>query len=413
MPSFLDETLRDVARRYRLPELAELAAASNDALAVAIERVRVEGAAAKPAFIDALAHLIRDALHHDPVFKAMLLRHRMPQVREYASLVAHAEQDRRAVVAAVNSIAHPARVERMASGPQRDALARLHAYASSSSWNELADDARLPAPALTRLQRVAELEADKDVRAYRALCEMSGPRAGTSAAVAQGAVSKERGAAGEASAARAIEALAHRMNLEAGTDVYRVVTSMRVPSAIPSSHERAKTEWDVALLQSAAGGAWNVCLLVEAKASPDAATTDFPRLLRGMELLAHAEAWTDYTFETQQGPVALRGASLRGLTTSNVLYCCDAPADSSPRLLNAASRMQLLSASASLEYAGNLADTRLLDPVWQELLESPRWRKVLHQYPMLREVRELMVHADDLLLALERGVKQSRSGNTP
>jgi len=131
-------------------------------------------------------------------------------------------------------------------------------------------------------------------------------------------------------------------------------------------------------------------------------------LLRGLQLLAHADSNTTYPFKTQQGIVPLRGESLRALPADGpgladtVLYCCDAPADPSPRLLNAASRMQLLSAPASIAFASQLAqglpaDIETLHPVWHSLLTSPQWAGVLNQYPQLHQVRALMVHTDDLL----------------
>ncbi|MFP3648383.1 3-deoxy-D-arabino-heptulosonate 7-phosphate synthase, partial [Paraburkholderia sp. SIMBA_054] len=90
-----------------------------------------------------------------------------------------------------------------------------------------------------------------------------------------------------------------------------------------------------------------------------------------------------------------RGASLSALRTDDaslaktVLYCCDAPAEASPRLLGAAARMQLLSAEASLVFANVLAtehdaDSSDLEPIWQQLLESPKWHALLYQYPTLR-----------------------------
>src|SRR5690606_432783 len=160
-----------------------------------------------------------------------------------------------------------------------------------------------------------------------------------------------------------------------------------------------------------------VLLLIEAKASVDAPTTDFPRLLRGLRLLSHADRDAVYSFETQQGTMRLRGASLCALRPDEagaqnnaklkrtVLYFCDAPAETAPRLLSPATRMQLLSARASLEFAGKLAlgqetGPQDLEPVWQELLESPRWLAVLQQYQALHQVHELMVHADDLMAAI-------------
>jgi hypothetical protein len=453
-PSLLDETLNAVARRYRVPASAGASAATIQAspataLVLAIEQARAAIAhgeapapATRDAFIDALARMIRDALRDesaDPVFQAALLRHRTAVIREYASLAAHAERDRRMIHASVNAIAHPAKQQRAAS-ERREALARLHACASSEAWSELDDIARrfidtremadeadesplqrglaqlLENPALQRLRRLDALASDERVRHYQSLWGRLGPRPGSSLAVARGLSAKQRGAAVEALATRALEALARRLNdAERAFASYRVVNSMRVPASIPASHERAKTEWDVVLLRQAKtpdqSVAWDVCLLVEAKASADSATTDFPRLLRGLELLAHAGKDSVYPFRTQQGTVYLSGASLGALRTDEaslartVLYCSDAPAETAPRLLSAASRMQLLSAQASLEFAGALVEGRDaaaidLEPVWHQLLTSSRWRAVLNQYATLRQVRELMVHAQDLQAAV-------------
>lgn len=454
-PHLLAETLRRVERRYRLPPLAtpsSLSASDTPAtkLAVAIEAARkaaasahVPDAALERLFVDALAQMIRHAMREeggDAMLQATVLRHREAQVREYAELAAGADQDRRTIHAAVNAIAHPAKLERQPPGAQRDALARLQATASSASWHDLMqelgtlsaspeitasptlarDIAKLAAqPALVHLLRLDALAADARVRQYRALLERNGPRPGSAQAIAQGTRSQQRGAAVEMLAMQALDALAQRLNeATPANPPYRVVTSMRVPSAIPGSHERAKTEWDAVLLERAPAQpdaedaeVWNIRLLVEAKASVDAATTDLPRLLRGLRLLAHADVDRVYAFETQQGSVKLSGASLHALSTEDaalrdaVLYCCDAPAETPPRLLGAASRMQLLSAHPSVGFANALAEHRTanahaLDTIWQALLESPHWHSVLHQYPMLVQVRDLMVHTDDLMAAI-------------
>ncbi|WP_175919724.1 3-deoxy-D-arabino-heptulosonate 7-phosphate synthase [Burkholderia pyrrocinia] len=452
LPALLDEVLRTVARRYRLPPLdsASLPAeAANPAanLAIAIEEARrlqsdghAPGTELQQRFIDALARMIRDAMDRqsgDPAFQAAVLRHDAPSVREYASLHAHAEQDRRALHSAVNAIAHPAKLERSAQAWQRDGLARLHAAATSASWADLhatlqqllvlpdmATDAAFAqdivklkdGAALERLLRLDALASDAHVRRYHALWVRQGPLEGSTIAVAQGVASQQRGAAVEALAAQVLDALAGRLDAVDERRTYRVVTSMRVPSSIPGRHDRAKTEWDAILLERTRGDepapAWNVRFLVEAKASADAATTDLPRLLRGLNLLAQADADTIYSFETHQGTVRVHGASLRALTTDDaalqreVLYCCDASADATPRLLGAASRMQLLSAQASLEYASALArqpdaDPRGLGVIWHALLTLPQWHAVLHQYPSLRQVRELMVAIDDLRAAID------------
>ncbi|MCA3782202.1 MAG: 3-deoxy-D-arabino-heptulosonate 7-phosphate synthase [Burkholderia sp.] len=452
LPALLDETLHAVVRRYRLPPLdgaSSLTDATNPATALAIvieaaRRMRADGhapgAELRQRFIDALAQMIRDAMDPssgDPSFQASVLRHDAPSVREYASLSAHAEQDRRALHSAVNAIAHPAKLERSALAWQRDGLARLHAAATAASWAglhaalaqllalpDMATDAAFEqdivklkdSPALERMLRLDALASDEDVRRYRALWVRQGPLEGSTVAVAQGVASQQRGAAVEALAAQALDALARRLDAVDEQRTYRVVTSMRVPSSIPGRHDRAKTEWDAILLERARdldpASAWNVRFLVEAKASADAATTDLPRLLRGLNLLAQADPDTDYAFETHQGTVRVQGASLRALTTDEaslqreVLYCCDASADATPRLLGAASRMQLLSAQASLEYASALAQQQDADPdrlgvVWHALLSLPQWHAVLHQYPSLRQVRELMVAIDDLRAAID------------
>jgi len=450
-PSLLDDKLRLAARRYRLPEMTAIpsqlsAARPATTLAITIELARramvcgeVPDAALKRLFIEALAHMVREAMRTefgDPAFQAMVLQHRRRQVREYASLSAHANQDRRSIHTAVNAIAHPAKLQRIPPGQQREELARLHASASSASWSDLTDTAGrlllipeivnepvlergltrlLGSPALERLRRLDALACDKLVLQYQSLRDQYGPRSGSPAAVAQGGTSQRRGAAVEGLAAQAVETLAQRLN-ESGRNQtpYRVVSSMRVPASISASHKHAKTEWDVVLLRQAktvgAIPTWDVCLLVEAKASVDATSTDLPTLLRGLQLLASADRTAVYPFKTRQGIVQLRGASLNALPTDGadlartVLYCCDAPAETTPRLLSAASRMQLLSTPACLEFASTQAkkqdaDYQGLESVWHRLLESPQWGAVLNQYATLRQVRELMVHTEDLLIA--------------
>ena len=463
----LENILCDVPRRYRLPQdvavsgIAVRHANPATALALVIEQVReatAHGATPdptlKPLFIDALAAMIAEAIRTDSgdrAYQAMVLRHRAPQVREFASLSAQADQDRRQIHAAVNAIAHPARQQRAPQAWQREALAQLHSSATSAhreahyaglhhtlqtllTMPELAaKDADfghaladlLDSPALACLCRLEALASEPLVQQYISLLDAYGPRPGTPAAVAQGRASQRRGAAVEALAVEALEVLAQRLNAaQENPQAYRVVSSMRVPASIPGKHERAKTEWDAVLLERLhaktldTAPVWNVRLLVEAKASVESATTDLPRLMRGLQLLAHAEENVVYTFETQQGPVQLNGASLRTQGTEEsgllkgVLYCCDAPAESTPRMLNAASRMQLLSAQASLEFAsaqwdGQRADPEMLDAVWQQLTQSPRWHAVLRQYATLRLVRELTVHPDDLMATIREATGRS------
>ncbi|WP_313697405.1 3-deoxy-D-arabino-heptulosonate 7-phosphate synthase [Achromobacter sp.] len=460
-PSLLDLTLRSIPRRYRVGPLPAARSGLEDsnpatALAIAIEQARValsEGAAPTPAcerlFVDALSRLILDALRErggDPAFQAMVLRHRSPLVREHASLSAHAQADRRAVRTSVDAFAHPGKRRGMPAGPLVHALASLHAAATAEDWAVLSENAQAllaapssvfaadPAmagpldrlmndPALARLRRMDALAADPLVQRYQTLWQRQGARPGTPQAAAQGLDARRRGIAVEALAEQAIAALAAQLAQRTG-EIYRVATSMRVPASIPGNADRAKTEWDVALLRQSGSDAsaplWDVCLLVEAKASTDAATTDLPRLLRGLRLLAHADVQTTYVFESHQGPVRLRGAALAALSVDDadlartILYVSDAPADAAPRLLNAAGRMQLLSAQESLDYASSVAagvapDASALAPVWQQLLASPRWSAVLNQFALLRQVRELMAHVNDVHAAITR-LDQDRVG---
>lgn len=451
-PPLLHDVLRAVPRRYRLPAFADASASTRHAgpattLAMVIEHARAavsRGEEPDPAlkrqFLAALARMIEEAMRAespDPAFQAAVLRHRAAQVREYASLHAHAAADRRRLHASVNAVAHPNKPRESTPAPLREAMAHLHATASASCWPALHDSARhllampeiasvpavrqavqglVDAPALARLRRLDALSSDPLVRQYLTLWQQHGPRAGTATAAAQGVASRHRGNAAEESAAQALRSLALRLDqAEGATASYRVVTSMRVPSSLPASHERAKTEWDVVLLRRAGtiegAPAWDVCLLVEVKASVDAATGDLPRLLRGLRLLSHAETHAHYPFQTAQGPVCLRGASLRALgadearLAGTVLYCCDSADEAAPRLLGAAGRMQLMSGPTALDYARALAeqqpvDPNDLEPIWRDLLASPRWTAVLHQYQTLRRVRELMVHTDDLFAAI-------------
>lgn len=451
-PLLLQDILRTVRRRYRLPAMPTASSRTQGdspsaTLAIVLEQIRVSleagdtpDDALKYRFFDALDRLIREAMQPargDTAFQAMVLRHQTAAVREYASLAAHANQDRREVHAAVNTIAHPAKLQRMPSGALHAALTRFQAFAIAEDWNALSacaeqilplaqaeadsalargTDRLFGSPALGRLQRLAVLVSDEQVQRYRSLWDQQGPRAGSAIAMEQGAASQQRGAAVEARAAQALEVLAQRLNAQPENRTpYRVVTSMRASPSLPGNADYAKSEWDAVLLQQVSSDgdapAFDVCLLIEAKASVDAATTDLPRLLRGLRLLASAEADATYVFDTHQGRVRLRGSSLKRFAgddthvAGSVLYCCDASADAYPKLLSTATRMQLLSAPGSVAYASRVADAacgdrQSLASVWEQLLTSTRWDTVRRQYPLLRQVRDLMVHVDDLFMAV-------------
>jgi hypothetical protein len=477
-------TLQAATRRHRAPPLPPTLDEAREgdtwtALAYVIERARqaVECRSA-PApeeaalFTESLLHLIRAALRPergDPSFQAMVLRHHEPRVREYASLSAHADQDRRRVVSLVNAMAHPAKLERRPPGPLRAKLSALREAAARGAWLEVkaiigpisttpaatGDDTSTLAglttlrdePSLAKLIQWDELGSDALVLRYRALIQQQGPTAGSEAAADRGARAQRRGATVEAAIAEAMSRLAGRLNEDAASAVeaeapprgrgaatpwpsaaapwpsaaaprpsaatrWCSAASLRVPGTLVGDMQGAKVEWDVALLRRASDTAWDLVLLIEAKASAEAASTDLPRLVRGLRLLRAADAATVYPFQTHDGELRLTGASLAALDVEapdfggQVLYCCDGDEDQRPRLLSAASRMQLLSAAASLDVAarlerGETVEPSALEPVWHQLLSAPQFVGVLHQYPSLQRVREVMLHPDDLASAVD------------
>lgn len=447
--SLLEHMLRNTPRRYRLPALPALANmpagsySASTTLALVMEHARLALAsdtdpdpALQAIFAQALAGLIREAMQTvdgDPLHQSVVLKAQAATVREYVALDATRQQDKRLILGLVNTLAHPAKLQRQAGGPLRNALTALHQAAVSEDWAQFPDIARqlqalaygasdpapaqtlktlLDAPALQHLLRLQTLQTDLHVRQYLALLEQNGPRAGSAAATKQGADGKRRGNHVEALTTQALTAWAQRLNTAPDADApYRVVSSMRVPGALTAGHERAKVEWDAVLLQQAtentdAPQSWEIRLLVEAKASVDAVATDLPRLLRGIRVLASADAAMHYAFTCREGLVSINGASLQtlrwdaGSLASIVLYCSDAPADTDPRLLSAAARAQLLSAPESLAFAVALAEARptdpaSLEPLWQQLLHGPQWKPVLHQYATLEQGRELMAHVED------------------
>src|SRR5690606_13545270 len=137
----------------------------------------------------------------------------------FASLASGAEADRREVRKVVNKFAHPAKQQRCVNERLRETMARLHGAATHQKWALLAETAAGMATqswaaelrdldSLSRLQRLQVLEKHASVRRYRHLWEAQGPRSRSEEAIAQGAVSRRRGAAVEANAARALQALA-------------------------------------------------------------------------------------------------------------------------------------------------------------------------------------------------------------
>jgi hypothetical protein len=438
--------LRAAPRRYRLPPLPdgiEAASASNPetALAFAIEGARCSRhhrspppAGLQDLFTRSLAALIRASLAAeggDPAFQALVLRARDAEVHEYVRLARQAPVDRRSVRAATDAFAHPGKLRAMAAGPLRDALSRVHELAAAGEWGPLAGELRqlaarpgageqvlaasgalLDDPALARLDRLDELATREAVQGYLALCGQRGPAAGSDAAAAQGRASARTGEAGEQATVQAFRAVAELLEPGGGQPGgIHVVRGLRTPRGFPGDGDKAKEEWDAAIVRSEGGGPADIVLLAEVKASPAAATPDFPRLHRGLQRLAHASAGRSYVFPCADGDVRVSGESLRRLQPhgrglpAHVIYCCSAPAEVQPQLLSAASKAVLLAEPASLAFAGLLArgaspPDAMLAPVWEALTTSPALRSALHQDETSRAVREAMLHPADLLAAV-------------
>lgn len=430
-----------------LPPDVPAAAARSPATAAAfaIERARLalqSGAEPDPSlralFIGALAQLIVGALQPaggDPAYQALVLKTRDAEVEEHVGLGAQADADRRTVMAVLDAIAHPGKLRHAAPGERREALASLHALAKAHDWPALRaaagalqaqgldDDPRLRTslealllqPGLARLERRLMLQSAPAVLHYEALCARSGPAAGTEAGAAKGAAAGRRGDAAEAEVVQALRTFADALERhEAGRHRYRVASRLMVPAGYPGSADKAKSEWDAALLHGAdarPGAAAEIALLVEVKASPDAAVSDFRRLIAGLQRLALAKASATYDFRCAEGSSRIDGGSLQQLQPADdalppqVIYCSTAPADAHVPMLSAASRGVLLTERASLAYAaelqaGGAPDPEALGHVWTELATASRLRAVLHQYDIARIVRDAMLHPQDLLAAI-------------
>jgi hypothetical protein len=446
LPPLLAVALRQAPRRYRMPPLpadpaAARAGGTEAALAFALEarrRALAQGATpeaeAGVLFTAALAALIRDALRPeagDPSFQALVLRAREPEVDEYARLAAQAPADARALRAAVAAIAHPGKL-RLAAGEVREALAPLHPLAAAGDWSGLRhaiehlpargpDDAMPPSvrqallahPALQVLERGAALLRLESVQRYRALCEHHAPQAGSASAAARGRASARLGAAAEAATVQAFGEIAARLNRHGpGPGRFSVAQGLRLPGSFPGAAGRSKGEWDVALLHGLPDDtAADIVLLAEVKASAAAATTDLPRLLRGLERLAQARADDGYALAARGGELRLSGRSLQALQPPGaglppqVIYCCATRAEAPPALLGTAAKAMLLAEPASVAFGCRLVegaqpDDAALRLLWEALGQAPSGRALLQQYPMACAAREAMLHPQDLLAAV-------------
>jgi hypothetical protein len=447
------QALRTAPRRYRLPPLPASvnAAAGLDAetrLAYAIESARnahvcghtpAEGVAAL--FLQGLADLIREALAPgggDAAFQARVLQAQDAEVAEYVRLAATSAHDRRSVMAVVDALGHPGKRRGADAGGAGNALGVLHGHATADAWanlqaaaSALADDpAQLGTPpdtrralqalhdgeALARLVRGASLCARPAVQHYQRLLARQGPAAGSEDASALGRAAADAGNAAEHAAAEAFERVARLLQPCTPASLLRVRRSLRTPTGFPGAAPKTKDEWDVALLADpAGGGAAQAVLLAEVKAAPAAATSDYARLVRGLQRLAQADAGVSYTFDSADGEVAIAGDSLRRLAPApgglppHVIYCCCAPAETRPLLLNAATRAVLLVEPESLAYAARLQRRDAvspddLAPVWHALTREPRLRSALHQDETARAARDAILHPDDLVEAVARAL---------
>ncbi|MDH6592624.1 hypothetical protein M2165_002513 [Variovorax sp. TBS-050B] len=430
--------LEAAPRRFRMPALpadAAAAAAAGDAataLAFAIDAARRadETHAPPPAdaqvlFTQALARLIEEALAPDagdPAFQAALMLAEDAAVAEHVRLAAQRAADLRAVRAAVDAIAHPGKLRPVPAGASRDALAQLHALSLAGEWAQLAQAIARQQPALGKLawdaalQRLVRGDALlqlANVQRYRTLAQRRGPPAGSDAAAARGRAAASEGAQAERVCVEALRDIAQMLNH--GDSGFSVVRGLRTPRGFPGIASKAKEEWDAAIVRhlGRSDGALELVLLAEIKASPAAATSDLPRLLRGLRRLAEADAETAYAFGSTDGEVRLLGSALRGLRPighalpPRVIYCCAAATEPRPpALLSAATRTVLLAEPASRAHAQRLARDEAppphesLLPVWQALVTAPRLRAALHQYETACTAREAMLHPDDLRAAV-------------
>jgi hypothetical protein len=300
----------------------------------------------------------------------------------------------------------------------RDALARLSAHARDADADADADaDNAVPdpaselrrlvdEPALQRLARDQSLRAADSVRRYIALCERQGPLAGSRAAAAQGRASARVGDLAEEHAVHAFREIAALVGAGAHAP-YRVVRGLRTPPGCPGDGGKAKDEWDAAILRAGE----DIVLLAEVKASPAAAAPDYPRLMRGLLRLSHADADARYAFASREGAVEIAGASLRALRPHGrllppqVIYCCTADTEPQPAWLGAAPKAVLLAEPASMAFAQEIVEGREpqwqnLESVWNDLPHTPRLRSTLHQLETAQAARAAMLHPDDLLAAV-------------
>jgi hypothetical protein len=430
----IEAVLHATPHRFAMPTLPPDAAAAqalgpSAALVWAMEQARraasgggapeVDGEAV---FVQALIALVDAALRPvagDAAFQARVLQARSASVAAHVQLSASSAADRRQVRAAVNAWAHPAKLRALPADLQ-GALRALHEAMQAGAWMRLGqalDRPAVPAPlrqdgsvraAIERLAQAERLLDDEDVRRFEGLRARQAPGGAATAT--------ERGQAAEQSAAEAFVALAAFIHARLPPDSprLRVVTRLLLPAGFPGEPARSKNEWDVALVEDAGAASAGLHLLAEVKASPEAAASDLPTLLRGLQRLGQADAEAVYPLPSDDGVVVLQGRSLRAFEPCahalppQVLYLSTAAAEPSPPWLDAAARGLLLSQPQVIEFAlqresgRGHADDAPLRALWAALPHDRRLRSLLHHHDTARHVRAAMLHPADLRAAVQR-----------
>lgn len=425
-------------RRYGMPALPtsvlEAVAQGPDvALSFAVESARVSlargrqpGPDLERVFTSSLAKLIAQAIAPaggDPSYRAQVLRSHDSLVQQFVELQSQSAQDSRRVRTTLDALGHPGKLRHITDAGKRRTLAALHELAQQGHWEQLRDasglarrhghivpelEALLSGGALARLERLTRLEREPSVQRYVSLCRASGPAAGSDAAAAQGRASANVGRAAEDATVAVLGRVSAALNTFERRSSYAAVHSLRMPSGFPGDAAKAKDEWDCAIVRTRGGDA-DLLLVVEVKASPSAATSDFSRMLRGLKRFAQARTDASYEFGSSEGPIAMSGASLQALEPAGyglparAIYCSTAEQALAPSPLATSTKAVLLTQPPCLAYAQALltakAEEKMLAPLWAELLTSPRLRSALHQFETARAVRDAMMHPDDLLQA--------------